>query len=123
MAIDFWSTHHQICGGRLYTNLRRLFIPPAVPLCMTVRCTEGVSLAPGADGPSIWKRSVLIIVNEHPLRLRKSPELNIVGGCGSVAEEVSCICLISPLPSVFAHAQWWKWGRWIHYPRQQASSL
>lgn len=47
-------------------------------------------------------------MNEHPLRLRKSPELKAVGGYGSAADEVSCICLVFPLPLMFACGLWWK---------------
>lgn len=47
-------------------------------------------------------------MNEHPLTLRKFPELKAVGSCGSVAEKISYICLAFPLPLTFACGLWWK---------------
>lgn len=48
------------------------------------------------------------LLNEHPLTLRKFPELKAVGSCGSVAEKISYICLAFPLPLTLACGLWWK---------------
>lgn len=48
------------------------------------------------------------LMNEHPLTLRKFPELKAVGSCGSVAEKISYICLAFPLPLTLACGLWWK---------------